>query len=312
MDVIRRENVNVANAVIAGGLTLTETDQDLEAWLLGFGSIRRNFIIDDPNSEFHRHAIIEFTYSSAMKALKPLLPVRIVSMLNPDTTLNVCTLSSVYLHVASDSAKKGYLEELQAVANASGKSIEEVLQEELKKMKSGKPLSASGERFVSTNVADFQMRDSTASSLDGPLFPAKSQRVTTEHAAPPSSENSPFHGNESKRSQNLSKERPNSRTNSPAATVLPHPDLTMDMIDPPSMQKVVVEHIVRTNDASTLQHTSFRLRSFSGKVSRPVKEPDFDTWRASFQFLLEDPSISDLSRTRRILDSLLDKKSFWI
>ncbi len=176
-------------------------------------------------------------------------------------------------------------------------------------MKSGyslaEPLPASGERFESPNAADSQMCDSTANSLDGQSSTAKSQRVTTEHAAPPSSENSPFHGNESKKSQNLSKERPNSRTSSPAATVLPHPDLPMDMIDPPSVQKVVVEHIVRTNDTATLQPTSFRLRSFSGKVPRPVNEPDFDTWRASVHFLLDDPSISDLSRTRRILDSLL-------
>lgn len=126
-----------------------------------------------------------------MKALKPLLPVTMVSMLNPDTTFNMRALSSVYHHVASDSATKGYLEELQAGVNAIGKSIEEVLQKELKKIKSGhslaEPLPASGERFESTNVADSQMRDSTVSSLDGPSSPAKSQRVTTEHAAPPSS-----------------------------------------------------------------------------------------------------------------------------
>lgn len=79
----------------------------------------------------------------------------------------------------------------------------------------------------------------------------------------------------------------------------------MDMIDPPSMQKVVVEHIVRTNDTATLQHTSFRLIFFSGKVPRPVNKPDFDIWRASVQFLLDDPSISGLSRTRRKFDSLL-------
>ncbi len=156
MDVIRRENVNVANTIIADSLTLTETYPDLEAWLLRFDSISCNFLNDDPNSEFHHHAIIKCTYSSAMKALKPLLPVTMVSMLNPDTAFNVCALSSVYHQVASDSATKGYLEELQAVANASGKSIEEVLQEELKKMKSGhslaEPLPASGERFLSPQM----------------------------------------------------------------------------------------------------------------------------------------------------------------
>lgn len=177
-------------------------------------------------------------------------------------------------------------------------------------MKSGhsltEPLPASGERFQYANATEAykQIRDSTASLLNGQSSPAKSQRVTTEPAAaPPSSKNSPFHGIESKKLQNLSKDRPNSRTSSPAATVLPHPDLTIDMIDP--MRKVVVEHIVRTNDTAALQPISFHLRSFSGKVPRPANEPDFDTQWASVQLLLDDPSNSDLSRTRRILDSLL-------
>lgn len=310
MDIVKRENVNVSNSVIVSGLTLTETDQDLEIWLLRYGSINRNLLIDDPNSEFHRHAIIEFTYSSAMKTLMPLLPVTMVSTSNPDTTFIVRALNSIYPDVASDSATKGYLEELQTIASTSGKSIEEVLQEELKKIKAGRslaePLSASGERTEHPNVADSQMRDSsTTSSLDEQLSPAKSQRVITEQDAIPSPETSPFYGIGSDNSQNLSKERSRNRTSNPAATALPHPVLTMDMIDPPSVQKVVVEHIVRTSDTAALQPASFRLRSFSGKVPRPVNEPDFDTWRASVQFLLDDPSISDLSRTRRILDCLL-------
>ncbi|XP_073687797.1 uncharacterized protein [Garra rufa] len=78
----------------------------------------------------------------------------------------------------------------------------------------------------------------------------------------------------------------------------------MDMIDPPGVQRVVVEHVVRTSDV-TAQHTTLRLRSFSGKIPRPPNEPDFETWRANVRFLLDDPSVSDLSRTRRILDSLL-------
>ncbi len=72
MDVVERENVNVSNAVIVGGITLSESDQNLEAWLMRYGSISRTLLIDDPASEFHRQAIIEFAHSSAMKNLKSL------------------------------------------------------------------------------------------------------------------------------------------------------------------------------------------------------------------------------------------------
>ncbi len=135
MDIIKKEDVNIANAVIVGGLTLTEADTDLESWLLRYGSISRNLLIDDPNSEFHHHAIIEFTCSSALKTLMPLLPLTVVSMSTPGTTFIVRALNCVYPHVASDSAAKGYLVELQNIASSSGKSIEEILQAELLKMK---------------------------------------------------------------------------------------------------------------------------------------------------------------------------------
>ncbi len=48
MDVVERENVNVQNAVIVSGITLTELDEALEAYLQKFGSIRQNLLIDDP------------------------------------------------------------------------------------------------------------------------------------------------------------------------------------------------------------------------------------------------------------------------
>lgn len=83
------------------------------------------------------------------------------------------------------------------------------------------------------------------------------------------------------------------------------PVLSTNIVDPPSVQKMVVEHIMKTSDAILSQQTSIRLRVFSGRSPRPPNEPDFDTWRASVDYLLNDPSISDLHRTRKILDSLL-------
>ncbi len=62
-------------------------------------------------------------------------------MSTPDTAFVVRALNCVYPHVASDSATKGYLEELQNIASSSGKSIEEILQAELLKMKFGPSLA---------------------------------------------------------------------------------------------------------------------------------------------------------------------------
>jgi len=44
---------------------------------------------------------------------------------------------------------------------------------------------------------------------------------------------------------------------------------------------------------------------FSGKIPRPTHESDNDTWRSNVKFVLTNPTISDLQRSRRILESLL-------
>lgn len=306
MDIVERENVNVSNAVIVGGITLSESDQNLEAWLVRYGSISRTLLIDDPTSEFHRQAIIEFAHSSAMTTLKFLLPLSIVSTSDADVIFTVRALSSVYTPVVKEDSTKGYLAKLKAIADATGKSFEEVLQEELVKMRS---VGSTTEQLPSCHVADSQTQGpSTASSFNGRGSPPTSHRMGESRDGTFSPNVSTLLGGESLKTQNLSKENekntiPNAGgINNPSTSGMSH--LTMDMIDPPAVQRVVVEHVVRTSDV-TAQHTSLRLRSFSGKIPRPPNEPDFDAWRASVKFLLDDPSVSDLSRTRRILDSLL-------
>ncbi len=101
-----------------------------------------------------------------------------------------------------------------------------------------------------------------------------------------------------------SKETSLTKTNG-ANTVPMFVALPMDVLSPPSVQRVVVEHVLWTTDAVSTQYAPMCLRSFSGKILRPPNKPDYDTWRASVDFLLDDPSISDLSHTRKILDSLL-------
>ena len=76
-------------------------------------------------------------------------------------------------------------------------------------------------------------------------------------------------------------------------------------LNPPEIQRVVVEHIVRRDDISSHSLVPFRLRAFSGKCPKPSSEADFETWRSHIEFLLADPSLSPLNVTRRILESLL-------
>ncbi len=64
------------------GSTLSDPDQELEICLMKYGSIKHNLGIDDPNSEHHSSAIVEFSYDSAMQNLKSSLPMSIRSTLD--------------------------------------------------------------------------------------------------------------------------------------------------------------------------------------------------------------------------------------
>lgn len=79
-------------------------------------------------------------------------------------------------------------------------------------------------------------------------------------------------------------------------------------VNPPEIQRVVVEHLIK-NEGISHMHAPFRLRVFSGKIPRPSTEVDYDAWRGSVELILQDPSLSDLHRSRKILDSLLPPAS---
>lgn len=76
-------------------------------------------------------------------------------------------------------------------------------------------------------------------------------------------------------------------------------------LNPPDVQRVVVEHVVWTEDLSATTLPSLRVRPFSGRIPKPGNEVDYDTWRSHMELLLADPNVSPLHITRRILDSLL-------
>lgn len=100
--------------------------------------LSRVLIIDDPKSESYLCSIVEFANSPAMQTFRPILPIECQSSTNANKTFPVRSLDSVYISTASSSATKGYLEELQAIADKSGRSFQNVLQEELMKITSGK------------------------------------------------------------------------------------------------------------------------------------------------------------------------------
>lgn len=67
--------------------------------------------------------------------------------------------------------------------------------------------------------------------------------------------------------------------------------------------------VVFSNESSPQFVSHHRLRGFSGNSPCPSHEADYDTWRASVEILIKDPSVSDLYCTHDILDRLLPPAS---
>lgn len=311
MDVVERENVNVQNAVIVSGITLTELDEAPEAYLQKFGSIPQNLLIDDPCSEFHHNAVIEFSCNSAMSNLKPQLPATIISPTDADTVFHVRTLSSVYTPTAS-SATTGYLEKLQAIADASGESLQDVLQRELNKIseiRTSVDASSRTEPEIEHQPCKSSFLTHATSTPQHPeckSLPLQRTDFAAETLTHPSTNDelkNPVKEAMGAASPHCSRDLDDSTTETVSLK------LPMSAVHPPGIQKVVMEHIIRTNDSLSSHNTPFRLRAFSGRSPHPSNEPNFDTWRASVDYLLNDPSLPESHKTRRILDSLLPPAS---
>lgn len=78
-------------------------------------------------------------------------------------TFKVRSLDSVYTSTASSSATKGYLDELQVIANKCGKSFESVLQAELMKISAGKGVNLPADTAA---VEDSQINTSDATGQE--------------------------------------------------------------------------------------------------------------------------------------------------
>lgn len=296
MDIVKAEHVDIPNSVIVDGTPLINP-KELEETLVSHGPINRLLLIDDHNSEFHHHVIVEFKSDGiAMQTLRPLLPLGYKSLRDANVTFNVRALDSVYTHDASSSATNGYLDTLQDIARTSGRSFQEVLQEELTKMVPAGGINPPAQELPNLETEPQNLGSEAAEATTTVGSPHASPEWNPEYDTP----KSPAKGLE-----RTATHQTLAGAGSGHVSAMIQPVLSMTTVNPPSVQKIIVEHIVKTEAARSHQEISVRLRVFSGRSPRPNNEPDYDTWRASVELLMTDPSISDLHRTQKIADSLL-------
>ena len=281
MEVVQTSSVKIPNSVIVSGITNTDTDEDLYDFLKRYGSIQRKIQVDSLELEPDKQVIVEYEYGAAVQALSPLLPYRLEAKDEPDISYHIRALASVYVPVASKTATRTYLSELREIAKLTGEDPLTVLKGELSAISEAidpdDPEPQSGNLGVSSPDIQEQHVPESDAQVSPPPSTVPEQQVQPEFnwSLPPAT--------------------PKQKA---------QPALKLSDVNPPEVQKVIVEHIVRNEESAMHIHAPMRLRLFSGRCPRPNNEVDYETWRSNVGLLLKDTKQSDLHKSRKLLDSL--------
>lgn len=269
MDVIKAKSIKVPNSVLVHGLTGTDVDKELVEFLQEYGSISRVVPVDSSDPDFKNTTIVEFQFGTAIEALQGELPCQRPTS-DPNITHSVQLLSPIYSSKLTSDLTQSYLTELKGVAKLSGSDYERLLLEELSRIQK------------STNSEDILTPEESSSDSDVVTTLMPDQPPQISQATP-----KPDH------------------TTLPAAAEKSAPLLSPEQISIPEVQRVIVEHIVKSSDLSQTYPSSSKFRPFLGKSPIPNMEVEYDSWRSNVEFYLADPSVPERQVVRKIIESLL-------
>lgn len=269
MEIFEKLQVVISHAVLVDSFTCTEADEEVLDFLKQYGSIHRTFTVDDKDSDFDGYFVVEFGTSTAIAALQPLLPYTLTAS-NSTLQYQISALSEHYASNVGTSKTQTYLADLQSLAKTTGKDFAHVLKDMMAQ--------------IGESIAELQPEVSHIKDSPKPVQLTEAASVLQPTQDP--SFTIPASAVQSQTRPSLSSLSPND-------------------LNPPDVQRYVVEHIVKSEDHAVYSLSSQKLRVFSGKVPRPSHETDFDTWRSSVDLIMKDPAVSDMQRSRKILESLL-------
>ncbi|XP_037831364.1 uncharacterized protein LOC119616983 isoform X3 [Kryptolebias marmoratus] len=272
MDEFQKLDVKIPNSVLVEGISDEDSKEEVFDFLKQYGKITKTEIISEADSEFEGQLVVEFSSGTAVAELRSILPYSFKSSEKSDTFF-ISELAVVYAEHVSQSKTHSYLFELQKLAKLSGMDFAEVLKSTMTQI---------GQSVAELHsAAKMEDPDEKSEVMAASADPTMKEEPTLSTAPDPTV------------SRQRLEQQPTSRQ---------RPSLHDDDIQPPEVQRYVVEHIMKTEESA--YHLQ-RLRVFSGRLPRPAHEADYETWHSGVDLLLKDPSVSELQRSRRIVESLL-------
>lgn len=309
MEIVENENIKVPNSVIVSGLSYTPVDEEIFDYLKQWGSISRIFKIENPESEYHKQAIIEFKSGATLQSLETILPLDRPTSEDSNVIHHVKTLASVHSSKLGTEVTHTFLSELRNIARLSGVSFEDMLRGELTRI-----TETIGAQAPVEEVETVHEPTPPVSERIEPILPttqAQPRPTPAQLGQHHNSNETPLNPHSTGELSQTVGERQSyiepTATFTPSVMRDPMPNFTLspDHLSTPEVQRVVVEHIVKSAEISSQLHSPAKLRISSGKVACPNYEVDYETWRTSVDFYLTDPTVSHSQLVRRIVDSLL-------
>lgn len=283
MDILEQYGIKIPNAVLIKPLT-HDTEGELIDFLKRYAKPNNIKVITEPGV-LQDTMVVEFESGDSWIALRQMLPYTYQS-LTKEVTYEILELSTVCSGWYGELKTKEYLCGLRELAKLTGQDYTGVL------------MGAMSLLGQSINELGLKVKTCPEAEEDkGQAAPSMAIPVQSSNSATTSS----LQGTTAANATGGLPPPPTIDAQRPRPP--PIPPMSLPDLNPPGIQRYVVEHIVKSDD-SALNLSAQRLRSFSGRIPRPPHESDYEAWRSGVDLLLKDPAVSDLQRSRKILESL--------
>lgn len=288
MDILEKHGIKIPNAVLVKYSNI-ETDDEVVDFLGQYGKISKVTVITDDHGEFQDCVIVEFESGEALVELRKIFPYT-YSCHSGVETYEIFELSAVCSELEGKATTHKYLNELKNLAKLTGQDYTEVLKGAMSLL--GQSIT---EQSLSPTKTPPDAKEDVVSA--GPSIATPAQQANTATLSSCQGATAPSYDVKNEQSH---------ATPNPKIQYTSRPSqfgMSTSDFNPPGIQRYIVEH-TWGSDAIAAHMSSQKLRSFSGRSPRPQHESDYETWRSGVDLLLNDPAVSDLQRSRKIIESL--------
>lgn len=284
MDLCNRFDLRGQNCLLITGIDDSYTIKEITEFFEANGPVKKVVRVPDESDQPAGRVLVEYASDRTVSRLDPSKVGNLPSPKDLAVIWNVKTIREICQDDLGRELAQRYLSELQSLHSSSKAGFFSILQNELQNLQADSCSPGSSKQpYIPSLHADDSLCDPLASGSNLPHV----ADVRNQHS----------------NCQEIPETRPTSYA-PPSSAYSSPPHVDEGIMNPPQIQRLVVEHIMRS-ELPPSSYSQSRIKTFSGRLPKPNGEVDYDAWRTQVDLLLCDTSLSENQKVRRILESLL-------